>query len=133
MQTGAITRRDLLALAAVAFGGSQQAAAWKAGAAALDITPGTSLWMAGFARRKQASQGTALPLQAKALALQAGDGRPVVLVTTDLLGLTARITDAVATDVMRRSGVPRSHLLFNASHTHCGPIVDEQLSVAYDR
>ncbi len=108
------------------------AAAWRSGAASIDITPRRSLWMAGFALRKQASQGTALPLHAKALALQAGPGPAAVLVTVDLLGLTARITDRVAAEVRRRHGIPRASLLFNASHTHCGPVVDEQLSVAYD-
>jgi hypothetical protein len=34
--------------------------------------------------------------------------------------------------VRRRDRIPRANLLFNASHTHCGPVVDEQLSVAYD-
>jgi hypothetical protein len=105
---------------------------WQAGAASIDITPRTSLWMAGFARRRQPSQGTALPLHAKALALQVGAERPSVLVTVDLLGLTARITDRVAAEVRRRHKLPRAALLFNASHTHCGPVVDEQLSVAYD-
>jgi hypothetical protein len=88
--------------------------------------------MAGFARRTQPAQSTALPLKAKALALRYGDARPAVIVTTDLLGLTARLTEAAASEVRRRTGIPRSHLLFNASHTHCGPVVDEQLSVAYD-
>jgi neutral ceramidase len=111
-----------------------------AGVATIDITPEPldsardrpGLWMAGFARRTQPAQGTALPLKAKALALQYGDARPAVIVTTDLLGLTARLTEAAASEVRRRTGIPRSHLLFNASHTHCGPVVDEQLSVAYD-
>ena len=31
-----------------------------------------------------------------------------------------------------RHRIRRADLLFNASHTHCGPVVDEQLSVAYD-
>ena len=88
--------------------------------------------MAGFARRTQPAQGTALPLKAKALALQGSGGRPAVLVTADLLGLTARLTTAVSTEVRRWTGIPRAHLLFNASHTHCGPVVDEQLAVAYD-
>jgi hypothetical protein len=111
---------------------AQRTPAWKAGVATIDITPDRSLWMAGFARRKQASQGTALPLHAKALALQAGNGNPVVLITADLLGLTARITDRVAKAVQSRHRIRRADLLFNASHTHCGPVVDEQLSVAYD-
>jgi hypothetical protein len=105
---------------------------WRAGAAAVDITPGESLWMAGFARRKQAAQGTALPLRAKALALQSGGDLPAVLVTVDLLGLTSRITARAAAAVTRRHRIPRENILFNASHTHCGPVVDEQLSVAYD-
>src|SRR5512138_553663 len=70
--------------------------AWRAGTATVDITPDRSLWMAGFAARTQASQGVALPLHAKALALQAGDHRTAVLVTVDLLGVTARITENVA-------------------------------------
>jgi hypothetical protein len=129
-----MTRRDLLALAAATLATVPSAAqsSWMAGVASVDITPDRGLWMAGFARRTQPAQGTALPLKAKALALQDGDARPAVIVTTDLLGLTARLTDAVASEVRRRTGIPRSHLLFNASHTHCGPVVDEQLSVAYD-
>jgi hypothetical protein len=87
--------------------------------------------MAGFAARTQASQGVALPLHAKALALQAGDQRTAVLVTVDLLGVTANMTDRVASFVEHRHRVHRADILFNASHTHCGPVVDEQLSVAY--
>jgi neutral ceramidase len=112
--------------------GETQTAGWRAGVAAVDITPSESLWMAGFAWRTQASQGVALPLHAKALALSASGRRPSILVTVDLLGLTADMTARVANDVRRRHGIARADLLFNASHTHCGPVVDEQLSVAYD-
>ena len=38
----------------------------------------------------------------------------------------------MAAVIERRHGTPRENILFNASHTHCGPVVDEQLSVAYD-
>src|SRR3990170_171135 len=78
---------------------------WNAGAASVDITPQRSLWMAGFALRKAPSQGVALPLHAKALALRCGEQPAAVLVTVDLLGLTARITDRVAAEVERRHGV----------------------------
>ena len=105
---------------------------WQAGVATVDITPDRSLWMAGFAARTQSSQGVALPLHAKALALKAPSRPIAVLVTADLLGFTARITDNVAAAARRRYGIRRADLLFNASHTHCGPVIDEQLSVAYD-
>ena len=129
-------RAFLRAIAASAAVPSARAAArdaaWRAGVASVDITPERSLWMAGFARRTRPSQGVALPLHAKALALQHGADTPAVLVTVDLLGITARLTDRVAAAAGRLHRVERSNLLFNASHTHCGPVVDEQLSVAYD-
>lgn len=128
-------RRDFFtAIATVGLTARQLAGAtpsWRAGTATVDITPDRSLWMAGFAARTQASQGVALPLHAKALALQAGDQRTAVLVTADLLGVTAKMTDRVASRLERRHRLRRADLLFNASHTHCGPVVDEQLSVAY--
>ena len=132
-----MTRRDFINFVTSAMVGSggrpfARATDWKTGVAAVDITPQTSLWMAGFARRRQPSQGVALPLHAKALALQAGQQRPAILVTVDLLGLTARMTDRVSAELERRHRLRRQDLLFNASHTHCGPVVDEQLSVAYD-
>ncbi|MEO8075825.1 MAG: neutral/alkaline non-lysosomal ceramidase N-terminal domain-containing protein [Acidobacteriota bacterium] len=129
-------RREFLT-AAVAIGLTSRRVALapspvRAGVATIDITPEQSLWMAGFARRSQPSQGTAMPLHAKALALQFGTQATAVLVTVDLLGVTAGMTGRVAAVVSRRHGIRRANLLFNASHTHCGPVVDEQLSVAYD-
>src|SRR5687767_3021585 len=114
VDTETMTRRELLALAALVRAPSAATqSSCRAGVATIDVTPGPGLWMAGFARRTQPAQGTALPLKAKALALQYGDARPAVIVTTDLLGLTARLTEAAASEVRRRTGIPRSHLLFN--------------------
>ena len=131
-------RRDFFTVLAGAIGwpaalrsaGAQSR--WSAGVASIEITPDRSLWMAGYAARKQASQGVAVALHAKALALRSGRRRPVVIVTADLLGLTAAVTERVAGRVRPRHGLERSEILFNASHTHCGPVVGEQLSVAYD-
>ena len=103
-------REFLTALAAIGLpthDSASAAAAWQAGVATIDITPGNSLWMAGFAARTQASQGVALPLHAKALALKSGKEPTAVLVTVDLLGLTARITDRVATAVRHRHRIRR--------------------------
>lgn len=128
-------REFLTAVAAIGLtsrGVALSTPTWQAGVATIDITPESSLWMAGFARRTLPSQGVAMPLHTKALALKCGAQPTAVLVTVDLLGLTARITDRVAALVQRRHGIRRADLLFNASHTHCGPVVDEQLSVAYD-
>jgi hypothetical protein len=106
--------------------------AWKAGVAVIDITPPPGIWMAGYAARKCPAQGVALPLHAKALALEDEHGRRAVLLTADLLGVTAAMTSRVAEAVRRRHGLAREGLLVNASHTHSGPVTADMLSIAYD-
>jgi neutral ceramidase len=125
-------RRFLTTVAGITCGSFAKASSWRAGVARVDITPQREIWMAGFAARKQPSQGVALPLHAKALALADSSGTRAVLVTCDLLGLTDRVTGRVAAVVRERHGLPREALLLNASHTHCGPVIDDQLSVAYE-
>ncbi|HWQ56412.1 MAG TPA: neutral/alkaline non-lysosomal ceramidase N-terminal domain-containing protein [Bryobacteraceae bacterium] len=108
------------------------APAWKAGVSSVVITPETPIWMAGYADRKQPSQGKLHDIHAKALALDDGSGKPAVLVTTDLLGLTAKVSDTIARDAEKKFGLPRHRLMLTSTHTHCGPVVDRQLAVAYD-
>jgi uncharacterized protein YjeT (DUF2065 family) len=95
--------------------------AWKAGAAAVKITPETSLRMAGYAGRKKPSEGVAQDLFAKALALEDARGSKVVIVTMDLIGMSRALRDWLEAEVGRRYGLPRAGLVMNASHTHCGP------------
>jgi hypothetical protein len=94
---------------------------WKAGAAAVNITPQTSLRMAGYAGRKKPSEGVAQDLFAKALALEDARGARLVIVTMDLIGISRARRDWVETQVSQAYGLPRAGLLMNASHTHCGP------------
>jgi neutral ceramidase len=115
-----------------ASGAWQESREWKAGVATAEITPAPGLWMAGFAARTEAARGTAMPLHAKALALEDGRGQQAVLVTLDLLGVTGGMAARIAAEANRRYQLPRAALMLNASHTHCGPVVDEMLSVAYD-
>jgi hypothetical protein len=68
-----IHRRDfLLALAAVAapVGSRAATSGWRVGLASADITPRAGVWMAGYAARKEAAQGTAQPLHVKAAAFE---------------------------------------------------------------
>ena len=127
-------RRAFLTAAAVAAlrPWRVDAAGWRAGVATVDITPKTSLWMAGFAARTQPAQGTAQPLHAKALAIEDARGRRLVVVTLDLLGVTGAMAARIGTAVRARYQVPRERLLLASSHTHSGPVVDTQLLVAYD-
>lgn len=94
---------------------------WKAGASAAVITPKENMWMAGYAARKKPSEGVARDLFAKALALEGVDGKPFVLVTTDLIGIRRDVRDTVAERCRSEFDLPLERLLLNASHTHCGP------------
>lgn len=88
--------------------------------------------MAGYAARRHPSQGVGLDLHAKALALEDEEGRQVVLVTLDLLGFRSEFTDRIAAVVEERTGLKRDQLLFNASHTHGGPVLEGVLGIAYE-
>lgn len=114
------------------LGTAPSRAAWKAGFAMVKITPHGSLWMAGYAARTHASEGTLLELHVKALAFEDETGRRAVLVTTDLLGLPRPVSEAVAKRVEQKYGLGRDQLFFNSSHTHSGPVIGTMLSVAYE-
>ncbi len=106
-------------------------ASWKAGFAKVRITPHSALWLAGYAARTHASQGTLLVLHAKALAIEDQTGHRAVLVTTDLLGLPRTVSEKIAGRVQQKYGLSRDQLLLNSSHTHTGPVIGTMLSVAY--
>ena len=87
------------------------------------ITPQSPVWMAGYASRTEPGNGVVHDLWAKAMAMEDSEGHRAVVITTDLIGLTAGITDAVAKRVEDAHGIDRGSLMFNASHTHSGPVV----------
>jgi hypothetical protein len=106
---------------------------WKAGAASVAITPRESLWMAGYASRTKASDGVLTDLYAKALALEDANGTRLVVVTTDLIAIPRVLREQVAREVGERFKLDRAGLMLNCSHTHCGPVVkdDLEMSVIY--
>jgi len=106
---------------------------WKAGVAATKITPRESTWMAGYASRTGPSEGTLSELYSKALVLEDPTGGRVVILTSDLIAIPRVLREAVTRQVQQRLGIPPSHVLMNCSHTHCGPVVkdDLELSVMY--
>ncbi len=126
-------REFLLALAAgAALPSPAKATPWQAGLAIADITPPLGLWMGGYAARKEPARGIAQPLHAKALALADSGGSRAVIVTLDVLGLTEPAVAHIAEAARAQYGLPRERLLLCSSHTHSGPIVRDQLAVAYD-
>ena len=98
-------------------------AAWKAAGAKAVITPDKPLWMAGYASRKTGATGKLQDLFAKALVLEDEKGARVAIITLDLIGVPKPLRVAVAAEAQAKFKLPPSHLLLNASHTHCGPMI----------
>jgi hypothetical protein len=96
---------------------------WKAGFAAVKITPGEPLMLAGYASRTIPARDVIDELHAKALALEDSTGNRVVLITADLIGFRADFTEPVCARITAATGIPRERILLNASHTHAGPAV----------
>ncbi|MBS1855915.1 MAG: neutral/alkaline non-lysosomal ceramidase N-terminal domain-containing protein [Acidobacteria bacterium] len=103
----------------------------RAGVARVDITPEGPIWMSGYASRNHPSEGVRQHLYTRALAIDAGGGR-VVIVTTDVVGIPATLADAVAARARQQFGIERARLVLNASHTHTGPVVWPNLSMMWD-
>jgi hypothetical protein len=104
----------------------------KVGVASKVITPELPFWLTGYASRTKPSTEVLHDLWAKAVVLEEKGGSRVVIVTTDLLGLSHEVSEDVAARVTRKYGIDRSQLLMNSSHTHCGPMVWPQLSMIID-
>jgi len=97
------------------------AAEWRAGVASVSITPSEPVWMAGYGNRVKPSEDVYQDIYVKALALEDSRGERVVIVTADLIGIEDKSSQAIAAEITRRYGLPRKAILFNTSHTHCGP------------
>lgn len=104
---------------------------WKAGVASIDITPGTSMWMAGYAARKKPAEGKLHDLKAKALAFEDPLGNRSLLITMDLVGIPRDVSEAVCDSLMKQHDLPREAILLSVSHTHSGPIVGNNLRPAH--
>ena len=126
----------ILAAAFVAFAAPARAAdapaPFKAGTASKIITPDGPLWMAGYASRNKPAEGKQHDLWVKALALEDSRGGKVVLLTSDLCGIPRSLEQAVVGEVERRTGLSRERIMLTCSHTHCGPVVNDNLIDMYD-
>lgn len=106
---------------------------WKAGVATVAVTPAQSMWMAGYASRVKPSEGVLSELHAKALAVEDSAGARAVIVTTDLIGIPRALRQQVIEGIDARYKLNPAGLLLNCSHTHCSPVVrdDLEMSVMY--
>jgi hypothetical protein len=101
---------------------------WQVGTARVRITPPTPMWMAGYAARDHAAEGTLTDLWAKALVLEDARGHRGVLVTLDLIGVSREFCRSVCRELKASHGLQRQQIAFCASHTHSGPALQRNLS-----
>ena len=107
-----------LYLATIANGLSQSA--MQVGIAKINITPKSPAFMTGYANRDKPSEGVLHDLWAKALVLS-NKQEKMIIVTTDLLGLSHQVSEEVAEKIQGKLGIERRQLMFNSSHTHSVP------------
>ncbi len=100
---------------------------WQAGAGKVKITPQKLMWMAGYASRDHAAEGTLTDLWAKALVIQDDQGRRAVLITLDLIGIDRDVSLAACKALEAAYGLKRDEIAICTSHTHTGPVVARNL------
>lgn len=103
----------------------------RVGVGRVKITPALPMWLSGYAGRDQPATEVLQDIWAKALVVEDGKDR-IVIVTTDLLGISHEISVEVARQVDSLYGIRRDQLILNSSHTHSGPMVWPCLDVIYD-
>lgn len=105
---------------------------FKAGTASRVITPTEPLWMAGYSSRTKPCDTKRHDLWVKALAIEDPAGTKCVLLTSDLCGIPRSLSEPVCAEVMKQAGLKRENILLTCSHTHCGPVVTDNLSDMYE-
>lgn len=103
---------------------------WQAGVATVKITPSEPMFMAGYASRKTPSEGVIGDLFVKVLVLQDAQGQRAVWVTSDLISIPQPLRDQVAARIKEQFKLDPAGLLMNCSHTHCGPVVRDNVETS---
>lgn len=102
-----------------------------AGAAAIDITPADSQFLFGYPYVNRYSTGVNDPIYSSALFLT--DGRtPALFIANDIIFVSREMTARIRQVINRATGIPESHILVSATHTHSAPKTVDYLSNADD-
>ncbi len=94
----------------------------RVGVARVDITPVEPVRMAGYSARTGLSTGVHDPLQVRALALEEGDRR-LIIVSADILGFYRGTYEYMMEGIRDELGIEESEILLSATHTHSAPTV----------
>ena len=101
-----------------------------AGIARRCITPTRPVFQSGYGRSAK-SEGVYQQLYARALVLEDSPKDRVAILTAELLDFSESLVNTIKAGVKERLGLQESQILLSASHTHCGPVVDDFISNLY--
>ena len=104
---------------------------WRVGLAQESITPKEPIWMSGYASRDRAAESTRTELWAKATVLKDATDRVGVILSLDVVGFGIDVSEAICNGIMEKASLERSQILINASHTHTGPVIGNNLGSMY--
>jgi len=99
---------------------------FQVGAAQVKINPAPGTPLAGYYSLRP-SDGLLDDLHAKALVFEAGGERAAVVIA-DLISLPRHVVVKARELVAQQSGIPASHVLLAATHTHTAPVVARETS-----
>jgi len=108
-----------------------QEVVWRAGLARINITPELPIWLSGYASRNRPATDVLDDLWAKALVIEAANGKRALLVTMDLIGIDRELSLLICQRIQDRYKLSRSAIALTTTHTHSGPIVGNNLASMY--
>lgn len=104
------------------------------GAARVDITPELPIQLAGYQQRTAEATRVVAPLHVRALAIGSDTEGPVVLVTAEVLAVSAALSEAVATAVRAQyPAITRERIAVCATHQHNGPAIVGTIPFMFSR
>ena len=103
----------------------------QAGASAIDITPLHPVQLAGYPFVERMSTGVHDPLLASVLYLHDGKN-PVLFVSCDLIYVGKETASHVRNRIQQEYGIPSSHIMITATHTHSGPATVDFIAGSHD-
>jgi neutral ceramidase len=114
-------------LAALLLTAPGLAAELRVGAAAVVITPPEGTPLAGY-YSERGSKTVLDDIYAKAIVLELGDTK-AALVVCDLISLPRHTVTEARRQIEAATGIPGSHVMLSATHTHTGPVLARESSL----
>jgi hypothetical protein len=91
------------------------------------ITPDNRVWLAGYGNRERPPDGKIHDLWVKVMVLKGNNGKQVVMVTTDHMGMSKKVYESIYSQISGKFDVRRSDFMLTFSHNHCGPCITGDL------